>query len=442
MDEKSMRDLAARAISTATGAGAKDARAFVSRSRDVTVEWRDGKLDRIRESTAQSLRVSLYVDGRFSASGTSDLRPDAIDEFVRGMVAATRFLAADEHRKLPDPARYAGAVAAGLDIYDAAVAAVAAESRLADAKALEDAARAGDGDGRIVSATSEVSDTESVWVGLSTNGFDASERSGSFSRSVEVSVRDDKDRKPEGYAYSDACFAADLQPIAALGAEALQRANDQRGASQAPTGLYDLVVENRVAERLFGPLIGALSGEDIQQKSSFLEGKLGASVGSELLTVTSDPHLKRGLSTSAWDGEGMATRSMPVFEKGVVKTYFLDTYYGSKLGAAPTSGEWNNLVWALGKRAAAAMIARMEKAIFVTDFTGGNSNGTTGDFSLGIKGFLVEKGKIKHPISEMNVAGNHLKLWKQLVELGNDPWKSSDNLTPTLRFKGVQCSGT
>ena len=442
MDEKSMRELAARAIAAATGAGAKDARAFVSRSRDVTVEWRDGKLDRIRESTAQSLRVSLYVDGRFSASGTSDLRPDAIDEFVGGMVAATRFLATDEHRKLPDPKRYEGAVTSGLDIYDAGIGSVAPESRLADAKALEDAARAGAGDGRIVSATAEVSDSESAWVGLSTNSFDAAERSSSFSRSVEVSVRDDKDRKPEGYAYCDACFAADLQPIAALGAEALRRADDQRGASQAPTGPYDVVVENRVAERLFGHLIGALSGEDIQQKSSFLEGKLGARVGSELLTVTSDPHLPRGLSTSAWDGEGMATARMPVFDEGVVKTYFLDTYYGSKLGLAPTSGEWNNLVWALGKRDAAAMIARLDRGIFVTDFTGGNSNGTTGDFSLGIKGFLVEKGKIKHPISEMNLAGNHLAFWKQLAEVGSDPWKSSDDLVPSLRFKKVQCSGT
>ena len=33
--------------------GANDARISVSRSRDVSVEWRDGKLDRIQESTKQ-----------------------------------------------------------------------------------------------------------------------------------------------------------------------------------------------------------------------------------------------------------------------------------------------------------------------------------------------------------------------------------------------------
>jgi PmbA protein len=442
MDEESMRELAAHALGAAKGAGASAARAFVTRSRDVTVEWRDGKLDRIRESTAQGLGVSLYVDGRFSSSGTSDLRPDAVAVFVEGMVAATRYLAADAHRHLPDPARYQGATKSDLQICDPAVANVAPEARLADARRLEEAVRAGDKDGRIISVTSAVSDTEARWIGVSTNGFDASERSTTFGRSVEVSVRDAGDRKPEGYAYGDACFAADLPAIDALGAEALRRADGQRGSKQAPTGVYEVVIENRVAPRFARHLFGALMGEDLQQKSSFLEGKLGARIGSDALTVTSDPHLPRGLATSAWDGEGMATARLPVFEKGVVKSYFLDTYYASKLGARPTTGEWNNLVWTPGERDAAAMIAGMKKGIVVTDFTGGNSNGTTGDFSLGIKGFYVERGAIAHPISEMNLAGNHLEFWKQLAEVGSDPWTSSSNRTPSLRFKKAQCSGT
>ena len=442
MDERSMRELAGRAVGAATQAGAKDARAFVTRSRDVTVEWRDGKLDRIRESTAQGLGISLYVDGRYSSSGTSDLRPDAVVAFVQGMVGATRYLAADPHRHLPDPARYQGATKADLQIFDPAVASVAPETRLGDARRLEEATRAGDKDGRIISVTATVGDTDAVWVGMSTNGFDATERSTVFSLATEASVRDEGDRKPEGYSYADACFAADLPSIDALGAEALRRADGQRGSKQAPTGVYEVVIENRVARRLAGYLFGALMGEDLQQKSSFLEGKLDARIGSELLTVTSDPHLPRGLATSAWDGEGMVTSKLPVFEKGVVKTYFLDTYYASKLGAAPTTGEWNNLVWTPGKRDAAAMIAGMKKGIFVTDFTGGNSNGTTGDFSLGIKGFFVEKGTIAHPISEMNLAGNHLEIWKQLAEVGSDPWTSAGNRTPSLRFKKAQCSGT
>ena len=87
------------------------------------------------------------------------------------------------------------------------------------------------------------------------------------------------------------------------------------------------------------------------------------------------------------------------------------------------------------------MVADTDEAILVTSFLGGNSNATTGDFSLGIKGFYIKDGVIQHPISEMNVAGNHLKFWKKLVEVGNDPWTYSSNRTPTLRFADIQCSG-
>ena len=59
-----------------------------------------------------------------------------------------------------------------------------------------------------------------------------------------------------------------------------------------------------------------------------------------------------------------------------------------------------------------------------------------------IRGFLVEKGGVIHPVSEMNMAGNHLELWNNLVEVGSDPWPYSSNRAPTLRFKGVQCSGS
>jgi PmbA protein len=100
-------------------------------------------------------------------------------------------------------------------------------------------------------------------------------------------------------------------------------------------------------------------------------------------------------------------------------------------------------VWDPGKRSLAELIKTgKKKGILITSFLGGNSNSTTGDFSLGIKGFFIENGAIVHPISEMNMAGNHLTLWNKLVELGNDPWPYASNRTPTLKLEAVQCSGS
>ena len=80
--------------------------------------------------------------------------------------------------------------------------------------------------------------------------------------------------------------------------------------------------------------------------------------------------------------------------------------------------------------------------MLVTGFLGGNSNGTTGDFSLGVRGYRVRGGALAEPVGEMNVSGNHLELWKHLAAVGNDPYPYSSMRTPTLVFEGVQFAGT
>jgi PmbA protein len=83
----------------------------------------------------------------------------------------------------------------------------------------------------------------------------------------------------------------------------------------------------------------------------------------------------------------------------------------------------------------------MKDGILVTGFLGGNSNATTGDFSFGVLGHRIVKGRIAEPISEMNIAGNHLALWKRLAAVGNDPYPYSSSRTPTLLFDGIQFAG-
>jgi PmbA protein len=95
----------------------------------------------------------------------------------------------------------------------------------------------------------------------------------------------------------------------------------------------------------------------------------------------------------------------------------------------------------LGNKDLNALIALVDKGILVTGFNGGNCNGTTGDFSYGIEGFLIEKGKITQPVSEMNVTGNMITLWNNLVEIGNDARKDSSWRIPSLLFDNVDFSG-
>ncbi len=441
MSTKSPIELARHAAGVARKAGAKDARVSVSRSRRIEVEWRDGRLDRVRENTKQGLEIALFVDGRYSSNSTSDLRRGALDRYVRDWVTATRFLGSDEHRRLPDPSYYQGLTAADLELRDDTLRKLTPGQRLTTASQLEDAARTGEGAGKIISVCTWAGDTESEKACFCTNGFEATEQGTHASHGLSVSVRGDGDRKPRAWAHASARHLRDLPAPAELGRDARERALSRVGSHQAKTGRYPIVIENRAVGSLTRHLFRPLSGDAVQQKRSFLEDKLGKQVGSPLLDVVDDPHLVRGLSSSVWDGEGMATRKRPVFDGGVPRTFFFDTYYASKQGVEPTTAGTSNLVWKTGGRSAREMVEGLEEGLFVTAFLGGNSNPTTGDFSLGITGHYVKNGKIVHPVSEMNIAGNHLEFWKTLVEAGNDPWRYSSNRVPSLRFDNVQCSG-
>src|SRR5262245_439095 len=99
-------EIAAAAVEAAKQAGASDAWAGASRSRDVNFDLRNGKLEKVEDSTSRSLAIRLFVDGRFSSHSTTDLRPDRVKAFVANGVAITRALQKDPHRKLADRSLY------------------------------------------------------------------------------------------------------------------------------------------------------------------------------------------------------------------------------------------------------------------------------------------------------------------------------------------------
>jgi PmbA protein len=132
---------------------------------------------------------------------------------------------------------------------------------------------------------------------------------------------------------------------------------------------------------------------------------------------------------------------MPVLEKGVLKNYYIDTYYGRKLEMPPTTGSPSNRILELGTKDLTGLIGDLSEGILVTSWLGGNSDTATGDFSLGVRGHLIEGGKIGAPVGEMNITGNLLTMFGSLAAIGNDPWKYSSLKAPTLVFEGVNFSG-
>ena len=87
------------------------------------------------------------------------------------------------------------------------------------------------------------------------------------------------------------------------------------------------------------------------------------------------------------------------------------------------------------------MFSEVRDGVYVTSWLGGNADATTGDFSLGLRGHMIENGQIGGPVGEMNVTGNLRDLFGKLELVGNDPYPYSTTLGPSLVFADVDFSG-
>jgi PmbA protein len=437
-----MLAIAKSCIETAKKKGAADAAARAYRSRRIELEWRDGKPEKVQEATTRGVSLQLYVDGRYSTISSSDLRPEALETFIGDSVTLAKTLAADPDRGLPDPELYKGQATIDLQLADPKYSAVTPDQRRRIVKEIEDAARSVEGKESIISVTAGFTDNlNESWL-VTSNGFSGSRQDTSFWISASASVKDPDGRRPEDYSFAGARFFSETASPAEIGRDAAQRALSRLGATKSESGTRTLVIDARAAGRMMAALLGPMNGAALQQKRSFLEGKKGEKIGSELLTFTDDPLIPRAFGSRLFDLEGLAAKTRPIFSSGVLENFYLDTYYAKKLGVAPTTGGPSNLRWKLGEKSREALIAAAGDAILVTGFLGGNSNGLTGDYSLGIQGFAIREGKIAEPVSEINISGNMLELWKHLVAVGNDPYPYSSLRTPTLVFEGVSVAGS
>ncbi len=441
MTKQTLLDVAQSAVKTALAKGAQEAAANISRTRDVETVWRDGTLEKTQEATSRTLRLSLYVDGRYSSVASSDLRPEALERFIADSVVLTRALGKDPFRSLPDAKLYAGQAKLDLQLADPGHAAFTSDERRRLAKELEAAARTVPGSDRILSVTGSVNDSSTESFKVHSNGFVGSRMDTTYFLGADVSVKDPDGRRPEDGSYAGSRFRGELPAAATIGQEAARRTLARVGARKGDSAVLAMAIDNRAAGRMVAFLLGPLSGASLQQKRSFMEGRIGQAIGSPLLNLTDDPLIPKAFGSRLYDQEGIAAKPRPVFEAGILRSCFIDSYYGKKLGLPPTSGGASNLVWKLGPKPQEGLLADLKEGIFVTGFLGGNSNGTTGDFSLGVQGFRIRGGRLAEPVGEMNIAGNHLEFWKRLAAVGNDPYPYSALRTPTLVFEGVQFAG-
>ncbi len=440
------QEVAAEVLKSAADAGVKAEVAFTA-GETFSVKVRKGKLEDIRQSGSTGVSMRVFKGTRSVSGSSSRLDRESLARLLERLAGGVGLVDEDEANGLPDAE---GLYSAGtdLDLFDAGIGDLSVDRAQALALACEQAAM--DYDPRITNSSgASVSAGLALKALYNSDGLKASYPSSRISLSVSPVAQDKEGERYSDWWFSQARHSGDLDDPAAIGNKAGERCVAMIGADKIPSGKSRVLFAPETALYLVQHIFESISGDAVYKGATFLGGREGKKIGSDLVTITDDPLRARGVSSAPFDAEGVATIRRALVEGGVLKTYPCDTFAARRLKRKSTghaaSGKGitsYNLYLAAGKTPAGEMLAQLGKGLFVTAFIGFGFNMATGDFSRGVRGFWVEDGKIVKPVQEITVSGNLGDMLQNVVAVGDDLTFRFGTDSPSLLLSEMTVSGS
>lgn len=216
--------------------------------------------------------------------------------------------------------------------------------------------------------------------------------------------------------------------------EAVRKAVTNLSAIPAPAGTMPVILGPGWPGVLLHEAIGhGLEGDFNRKGSSAFAGRIGERVASPLCTIVDDGTLSGRRGSLNIDDEGTKTECTVLIENGILKGYMQDKLNARLMGGQSTGNgrresyahlpmpRMTNTYMLAGKHEPEAIIASVEKGIYAVNFGGGQVDITSGKFVFDAsEAYLIEKGKITHPVKGATLIGNGPDILMQVSMVGND----------------------
>lgn len=442
---KDLLSLAQTALARAKHFGASAADALVVDGRSLDVAVREGSIENLEQSEAIEVGLRVFVGQSSAAIATSKIDAAGIERIAEQAVAMAKAAPPDPYAGIAEPDQVARDWGK-LDI---------AGETLLDAQALRDMALSAESHALAVKGVSKsggagASSYERSVMLAASNGFAGGYRRSGLSLSA-TAIAGETTAMERDYDFSSVIHPQDLRKPEDIGREAGRRAvrrlNPRKVKSQAVPVIYD----SRIASSLVGHFLSAIMGSAIARGTSFLRDKLGQQVFGTDIHITDDPLRPRGLASRPFDAEGIATRTLPLIEAGVLKSWILDlgsarqlnlrtTGHAARGLAGPPGPSSSNVTLSPGAVALEDMIKSIGTGFYVTELIGHGPNIVTGDYSRGASGLWIENGEITYPVSEVTLAGKLADMFLNLIPANDLTYRTSIN-APSCLLEGMTLGG-
>ncbi len=433
-------------IKKALQKGCDAAEVFIKKSRGISVGAKEGKVESLEASRDFGIALKVIKKEKLGFSFTTS--PKELEQTVDAAVEAADWTVADEYIDIPDCMPPADVL-----IFDEKIKNIKEEDIIRDALMLEESALTFDKRIKKVRKAEAVAGTGTTTI-LNSRGINVTYESSYYSAHVTTLARDDKGDSQMGWDYSSSRRSGDVD-LEAVGTGASRRAIELLGSRKISAVKAPVILSPSVAIDFLDILSASLSAEAVQKQRSFLIGKIGESIVSNLLDIIDDGTMAWRTGTRPVDDEGVAAMNKTLVAGGVLKGYIHNTYTAKKDGVSSTGNAVRGGAKSLpgvgatnlyintngGKPGNNDLIKSLSKGIFILGAMGVHTaNPVSGDFSIGISGLWIENGEAVCPVKEAIISGNILEMFKKVEAVGSDLKFYGNTGSPSLLIGDMDIS--
>jgi TldD protein len=258
----------------------------------------------------------------------------------------------------------------------------------------------------------------------------------------------------------------DIYPPEENARRSAERALKMLDAPHAPAGKMMVVLSSEAGGTLIHEACGhALEADFIMKGTSIFAGKIDKKVASDLVTVIDDATLHGRFGSFSFDDEGTPGQKTVLIENGVLKSYMTDRFTAPRVDIKLTGNgrresfrtkpqpRMTNTIIAPGEMDPEEIVASVRNGLLVKRMGGGQVDVTNGDFVFEVtEGYLIENGKVKHPVRGAILTGNGPKILEIIDMVGADlGWQTGvcgkydhapvGDAQPTIRIPEIVVGG-
>ncbi len=454
--EKKYIDLVQFAVDRAGKLGADAVEAFISASRSVRINISNLEAEQFNAFSDVGIGLRILKDQKMIFGSSNDLEQDSVKELISSLMKKVVFHTADEFNVIPgeESSLLPEDLKAhpGLISYDPKISEVPVQDKIKRAISLEKSAV--EYSPKITGSMLTVYQDSASYIYIAnSNGVSVWFPNSGCAGFVYISAVEGDDHQSGTYTQAKVRYD-DFNPEE-VGRRAAQNAISMLGAKPVKSCEIPMVVSPDVGTQILSYIVGMLSADRVQKGKSLFAGKLETEVAAKVLNIIDDGVLKGGLATNPVDGEGVMQQTTPLIVDGILKNYLYDSYTAkkdsvkstgnrSRGGYSSSGGIGNtNLYIRGGGIKSEEIFSGIDKGFYLKDAIGLHAgiDPTSGDYSIPVAGFMIEKGSITFPVRGISISGNLFDFLKSVDKVADDlTWFQSTGC-PTFSLNSIKIGG-